>query len=381
MYDYIVVGAGLSGSIIARNLAEKGKKVLVLEKRNHVAGNIYDFVNDDGILVQQYGPHIFHTNIPELWEYLNKFGKWEDYFLECMVYMNGKYTPSPFNFKTIDDYFTKDEADEIKSHIRTVYGKAPKATIVEMLNSEDEIVRKYANFLFDNDYSLYTAKQWGIKPSEIDVSVLKRVPVLFSYKTGYFDDKYQAMPVGGFTKIIENILNHENITVDLNVNAKDKIHIDSVKNAILFEEKELPVVWTGALDELFDFKYGKLPYRSLKFEWKTFDKESYQEAPVVAYPQEKGFTRITEYKKLPVQHIKGKTTIAVEYPLQVTDSENVEPYYPIPTEQNQEMYQKYKTDADKIKNLTLCGRLAEYKYYNMDQIVKNALIVTFTLEK
>ena len=373
MYDYIVVGAGLSGSIIARNLAKKGKKVLVLEKRNHIAGNIYDFVNEDGILVQQYGPHIFHTNITEVWEYLNKFGKWKDYFLECMVYMNGKYTPSPFNFKTIDDYFTKDEADEIKSHIRTVYGEAPKATIVEMLNSEDEIVRKYANFLFDNDYSLYTAKQWGIKPSEIDVSVLKRVPVLFSYKTGYFDDKYQAMPVGGFTKIIENILNHENITVELNANAKDNIHIDSVKNTILFEEKEIPVVWTGALDELFDFKYGKLPYRSLRFEWKTENKDSYQEAPVVAYPQEDGFTRITEYKKLPVQPVSGKTTVAVEYPLQVSDTSEVEPYYPIPNDRNQEMYLKYRTDADKITNLTLCGRLAEYKYYNMDLVIDRAM--------
>ncbi|WP_038176765.1 UDP-galactopyranose mutase [Treponema pedis] len=376
MYDYIIVGAGISGSVLARSLAEKEKKILLVEKRNHIAGNIYDLKNDIGILVQKYGPHIFHTNIQEVWTFLKKFGKWNDYYLKCMVFMNGKYTPSPFNFQTIDDYFTEEKAKEIKDHIAKIYGNASKSTIIDMLNSEDNVIRQYANFLFENDYSLYTAKQWGIKPNEIDVSVLKRVPVLFSYKNGYFEDKYQAMPENGFTKIVENILNHQNITVKLNVNAKDKIVIDLQRKQTLYENKKMPLVWTGALDELFDFKYGKLPYRSLCFKWKTFDKDSYQEAPVVAYPQENGYTRITEYKKLPFQNVPGKTTVAFEYPLMIDEKNIAEPYYPIPTEQNQKMYQKYRADADQLENLTLCGRLAEYRYYNMDQAVFNALKIS-----
>ena len=183
------------------------------------------------------------------------------------------------------------------------------------------------------------------------------------------------MPIEGFTKIIENILTHENIVVELNVNAKDRVCVDLKKNVILFDGCEVPVIWTGALDELFDFKYGKLPYRSLRFEWKTINKDSYQDAPVVAYPQEKEFTRITEYKKLPIQKLSGKTTVAVEYPVSVTNSTEIEPYYPIPTEFNQEMYQKYRIDADKVTNLTLCGRLAEYRYYNMDLVIDRAMKV------
>ena len=377
MFDFIIVGAGLSGSIIARELAERGKKILLLERRTHVAGNTYDYINETGILVQKYGPHIFHTNIPEVWTYIKKYGDWIEYHLECMVYMKGKYTPSPFNYKTIDDYYSIGEAEKIKAHIKFVYGNSPKVTIVEMLNSKDNVIKNYAQFLFDNDYSLYTAKQWGIKPSEIDVSVLRRVPVLLSYKTGYFDDKYQFMPKNGFSSVVKEILKHQNITIKTNSDALKNIKINKAESSVLYEGQQIPIVWTGALDELFGYKYGKLPYRSLRFEFKTIDKDSYQDAPVVAYPQEKGFTRITEYKKLPFQNIKGKTTIVYEYPLSVGSGQ--EPYYPIPTEQSQKQYQRYKNDAKRIKNLFLCGRLAEYKYYNMDQVVNRSLQVSKTI--
>lgn len=373
MFDYIVVGCGLSGSIIARHLAEQNKKVLVMEKRDHIAGNIYDFKDSNRILVSKYGPHIFHTNNPQVWEYVNQFTDWSDFFMECMVYMKGKFTPSPFNYQTIDDYFSKDQAEEIKENIKMTFGNSKKASIVEMLYSKNPIVKGYAEFLYEHDYSLYTAKQWGIKPDEIDVSVLKRVPVLFSYNSGYFDDKYQAMPEKGYTAFIENIINHKNIVVELKVNAVDRLQVDERRKLVLYDGKELPVIWTGALDELFQYCYGRLPYRSLRFEWKTLEQESYQDSPVVAYPEAEGYTRITEYKKLPVQNIHGKTTIAVEYPLPVKDDSDFEPYYPIPTEKSKLLYKKYREKVDGFKNVKLCGRLAEYKYYDMDEIIESAL--------
>ncbi|WMJ89802.1 UDP-galactopyranose mutase [Anaerocolumna sp. MB42-C2] len=382
MYDAIVVGCGFSGAVIARHLAaEKNLKVLVLDKRNHIAGNMYDKVDENGIIVQQYGPHIFHTNNERVYKYIKKFGTWENFNLECMVFMNGKYTPSPFNFQTIDDYYEKDKAELLKERIRHNYYGLDKTTIVEMLTCQDEVIRDYANFLFDNDYSLYTAKQWGISPSEIDISVLKRVPVLFSYKTGYFDDTYQCMPVGGFTKIFEDILNHSNIEIMLNTNVKNYLEIDIENGQIKKNGKviNIPVIFTGALDELLNYKFGLLPYRSLKFEYKTEDTKSFQNAPVVAYPQAEGFTRITEYNKLPKQD-SNKSTIAFEYPLQYDSGGTSEPYYPIISEDNLNKYNDYKNELNKIDNVFVCGRLADYKYYNMDQVINRALDICEDLD-
>lgn len=378
MKEYIVVGAGITGAVISRHLAEKGCKVTVVDKRSTIAGNLYEEKNENGILVQKYGPHIFHTNSKRVYEYVKKYGEWEDYFLECMVYMNGKYTPSPFNFKTIDDYYPAEKAELIKERIRAKYNGAEKSTIVEMLGSDDPVIKEYADFLYDNDYKLYTAKQWGISPEEIDISVLKRVPVLFSYKTGYFDDVYQCMPKGGFTSVIANILNHDNITVKLNTDALSFIEIRDNELLIDGEHTDKTVVYTGAADELMKCAYGVLPYRSLRFEYKNEDTDSYQDAPVVAYPQADTFTRISEYTKLPVQQANGKTVIAVEFPLPYVAGQT-EPYYPIPTEDSCALYNKYRKHLDKVPNLILCGRLGNYKYYNMDQAIESALELCDTL--
>lgn len=368
-FDVVVVGAGLTGSILARHFADIGKHVLIIEKRNHIAGNMYDYINEDGIRVQKYGPHSFHTNNEDVNRYIQKFTSTEDYILKCSVFMHGQYTPSPFNFKTIDQFYSKEDAQKLKEEISKEYPNCNKATIVELLNSKNTYIHNFAKFLFDSDYSLYTAKQWGIKPSEIDPSVLKRVPVLFNYDEQYFYDKYQYLPKNGFTEFTRNILDSDLISVALNTDFFDYFNIES--KLVKFKGKEFNgiVVYSGPIDRLFSYKFGHLPYRSLRFEFKTLEEDNYQEAAVTAYPEEKEFTRITEYTKMPFQK-NGKTTIAVEYPLPSTN-EN-EPYYPILTDDSINIVNKYKEFAKDIPHLIVCGRLGDFKYYNMDQAIVRA---------
>lgn len=371
--DVLVIGCGLTGSVIARFLAEKlNKKVVIWERRNHIGGNMYDYYDEHNILVHKYGPHTFHTNNKALYDYICHFAEWKEYKLTCMAYVNGKFTPTPFNFKTIDDYFIESEAADLKERIKKVFAGRDTATVLEVLNCSDEKIRAYAQFLFDNDYSLYTAKQWGVPASEIDPSVLKRVPLRFSYDVGYFDDKYQVMPADTYTDFFKNLLNHPNIKVETGVEALEHLKIEGKEILIDGKAQNIPVIYTGALDELFGLSEGELPYRSLRFEWKYENIDSKQDAPVVAYPQAEGFTRITEYKKLPVQNVKG-TTYAVEYPLTYNETGKMEPYYPVLTENSQNIYKKYLEKAKAVNNLYCAGRLADFKYYNMDQALERAL--------
>lgn len=378
--DCLVIGCGLSGAVIARHLAEQWKKVVIWERRDHIGGNMYDYVDSHGILVQQYGPHIFHTAKEELYAYMCRFEQWQDYKLTCGAVWDGKYTPTPFNFTTIDTFYPKEKAEALKAKLQQAFAGRETATVVEVLEHPDEDIRGYAQFLFANDYAPYTAKQWGLAPSEIDVSVLKRVPLRFSYDQGYFSDTFEAMPVHSFTTFFENLLDHPNITIKLGVEALDHLKVNGNQLLIDGEAVTIPVVYTGALDELFCCVHGRLPYRSLRFEWKYEDRESLQDAPVVAYPKEPGFTRISEYKKLPPQNVKG-TTYALEYPLPYQEGEKMEPYYPVLTDASQKQYAAYKTMADQIPNLICCGRLADFKYYNMDQALERALAVCVDLDK
>ena len=372
--DCLVVGCGLCGAVIARHLAEQGKKVVIWERREHIGGNMYDYVDDHGFLVQKYGPHTFHTKKKELLDYMCRFEQWQEYKLTCGAVWDGKYTPTPFNFTTIDTFFPPEKAAKLKEKLKIAFEGREFATVVEVLEHPDPDIRKYAEYLFQNDYAPYTAKQWGVSPAEIDPSVLKRVPLRFSYDEGYFDDDYQAMPKHSFTHFFENLLSHSNIEVKLGVEALEHLQAQNGKLILDGQPVTFPVVYTGALDELFGGVYGALPYRSLYFEWKYEEKESLQDAPVVAYPQEKGYTRITEYKKLPVQDRAG-TSYALEYPLPYREGEKLEPYYPVLTAESQKQYAKYKALADQIPNLICCGRLADFKYYNMDQVLERALAV------
>lgn len=370
--DCLVIGCGLCGGVIARELAEQGKQVELWERRDHIGGNMFDYVDEHGFLVQKYGPHTFHTTKKALYDYMCRFEQWQNYKLTCGAVWGGKYTPTPFNFTTIDTFFPPEKAETLKEKLKAAFAGRETATVVEVLEHPDPDIRAYAEYLFQNDYAPYTAKQWGVSPSEIDPSVLKRVPLRFSYDEGYFSDPYEAMPLHSFTHFFENLLDHPNIHVKLGVEAMDHLAVKGDKLYLDGQEFNVPVFYTGALDELFDCIYGRLPYRSLRFEWKYENKGSLQAAPVVAYPQEAGYTRITEFKKLPVQNKPG-TSYALEYPLPYREGEQLEPYYPVLTIQSQEQYAQYLALAEKIPNLVLCGRLADFKYYNMDQALERAL--------
>ena len=372
---YIIVGCGISGATIGRVLADKGHNVEIWERRNHIGGNMYDYVDEHGILVHKYGPHIFHTSNEEVWSFVNRFSEWEPYKLVCGAVWDGKYSPTAFNFKTIDTFFEHAHAETLKRKLLDAYPGRESASVVEVLANPDPGIRGYAEFLFENDYAPYTAKQWGVSPEIIDPSVLKLVPLRFSYDESYFTDKYEAMPVNGYTEMFRKLLDHPKITVRLGVDAME--HLTIANDKLLVDgvmRDDLIVVYTGAIDELFGFSNGNLPYRSLRFVWKYDDIDSFQEAPVVAYPKEPGFTRITEYKKLPYQDVKG-TSYALEYPVPYTSGNNMEPYYPVLTDESHAQYKEYEEKAVRITNLVKCGRLANFEYYNMDQIIAAALKV------
>ncbi len=372
--DNLIVGCGLSGAVIARHLAEKGKKVVIWDRRNHIGGNMYDYLDEHGCLVQKYGPHTFHTKKKELFDFMCRFEEWHPFKLTCGAVWDNKYTPTPFNFTTIDTFFQPEQALRLKEKLRNAFQGRATASVIEVLNYPDADIQQYAEFLFHNDYAPYTAKQWGVSPNEIDPGVLARVPLRFSYEIGYFDDPFEVMPEHSFNAFFKNLLDHENIEVYLGVDAIDHLKVKNDHLQIDGMEVDIQVVYTGALDELFDHIYGQLPYRSLRFEWRHDNIESFQKAPVVAYPQELSFTRITEYKKIPVQNITG-TSYAIEYSVPYRDGVNVEPYYPVLTNKSQDLYKKYKILADRVPNLIYCGRLADFKYYNMDQALERALSI------
>ena len=379
MYDVIIIGCGLAGMISARYFCDNGYKVLILEKRSHIGGNIYDEVDESGFLVQKYGPHCFFTDDERIKPYVERFVGTEDCFVKCKTKINGKDIPMPFNFESIDIIYDKTTAEELKQCLNQAFGDKKIVSVTDLLNCSDELIQDYGKFMYENEYKLYSAKQWGRDISEISPAVFHRVPVYLSYADQYQSSKYQFLPKGGFTKFSEELINSELIDVRTSVDAIAENIVEIRDNVVHVHWENrtydsIPVLFTGELDALFEYKYGKLPYRSLEFIWKTIMEDEYHDTEIVAYPQADKITRVTEYKKLPVQRCDGKTRISIEIPVEYDINAPIgnEPYYPIKNDENDQKYQLYLEMSSKIGNLYLCGRLADYKYYNMDNVMIRA---------
>ena len=370
----IIIGCGFAGATVARQLAEKGYEIKIYEKRDHIGGNCYDCNDEHGILVHQYGPHIFHTNSEEVYDFLSKYTKWYDYSHEVVGNVYDKIIPIPFNLNTLNIVFGDEKGNKLKEELVNTYGMEARVPILELQKSESEGIREVAEYVYENIFLKYTMKQWEQKPEEVDTSVTARVPVLISYDNRYFQDKYQGMPLDGYTKCFENMLNHENISVELNVDAKDILDFD-FENKVVYVNGEVfegPIIFTGAIDMFFDYKLGQLPYRSLEFKFEHYNQEYYQSKGVVNYTVSEDYTRITEFKYLTGQ-VCDHTTIIKEYPKKYLDPNTQVPYYAILSDENKALHQKYADLVKGFKNFHLLGRLAQYRYYNIDGIVLEAL--------
>lgn len=371
MNKVLVVGAGLSGATIARLLAEQGKNVTVIDRRASIGGNVYDYKDKNGILVQQYGPHIFHTKEKEVFDFLSRWTEWVPYEHRVLANIKGKLVPVPFNLTSLFKLYSPEKAENIKKILIDEVGLDKKVPILTLKQHENAEIRKFADFVYKNIFYIYTTKQWGIKPEDLGETVMNRVPVYVSYEDRYFVDDYQYMPTKGFTEMVSNILRHPNIKLKLKNDALKVIRLDEGKIYLNDREFDGTLIYTGCIEELFNYKFGKLPYRSLKFKFITKNKTSYQQAAVVNYTTSARFTRISEFTKFACEP-KDKTVIVKEYPKKFKPGKNI-PYYPIPLEKNYEVYSKYREESNKYSNLLLLGRLADYKYINMDIAVLNAI--------
>lgn len=361
--DYLIVGAGYTGCVFAERLVSQlGKTVLIVDKRDHIAGNAYDYHDENGVLIHKYGPHIFHTNSKIVWDYLSNFTQWRPYEHHVLAEIEEKKVPVPFNLNSLYKVFSRKFAERLEKLLIENHGFETKIPILKLKQSTNKDLKFLADYIYKNVFYGYTVKQWDLTPEELDPSVTGRVPVFISRDDRYFQDKYQAMPKYGYTEMFQKILNHPGIKLLLNTDYKN------IVSDISFNK----LIYTGPIDTYFEYLHGNLPYRSLRFELKYKNTSNFQEVAQVNYPNEHKYTRITEFKHLTDQSIQG-TTLAFEYPQKYIKGKNI-PYYPIPREENRIIYNKYLDEEKKINgNVIFAGRLADYKYYNMDQTVARAL--------
>lgn len=381
-YDAIVVGSGFAGAVSARELAERGgMHVLILEKRSHIGGNMYDEYDEAGILVHRYGPHIFHTNDQRVFNYVRQFTGWIAYQHHVLADWYGTYMPVPFNKNSMEIAFGEEKAAHLIQKLIDRFGDERKVTITELREADDPELSEVADFVYRNVFLYYTQKQWGLTPEEVDPSVTARVPVFISRDDRYFQDTYQGMPSLGYTALFEEMLGHENIDICLDTDAAsvfDLVFEDGSEDAALSAIKvkdvpfEGPIIYTGPLDELFCGRFGRLPYRTLDFVYETYDEEYKLPCATVNYTVTEDYTRVTEFKRLTAQK-SDKTTIMKEYSLAYEDPDTQIPYYAILSNENNAHYERYRHLTESLDNFHPLGRLAEYRYYNMDKIIGLAL--------
>ena len=378
-YDAIIVGAGFAGAVCARELAERGgKRVLVLERRSHIGGNAYDCADGAGVLIHQYGPHIFHTNSARVFDYLSRFTAWRDYQHRVIANIpapDGERMtyPVPFNLTSLETAYGPEEGARLGEKLMAAYGAEKKVTILELRQNPDREIAALADYVYEHVFVHYTMKQWGQKPEEIDPNTTARVPVFLSRDDRYFQDTYQGMPLGGYTALFERLLDHPGIEVRLGADALESLKVEEGRITFQGEDFGGTVIYTGQADELFSFRFGPLPYRTLDFRFETLSQDDFQGYGTVNYTVDEDFTRITEFKHLTGQTLEGVTTIVKEYSRAYTGAAGETPYYAIINDENNALYGRYRALSDAIPNLHLLGRLAEYKYYNMDAIVDRAL--------
>ena len=379
MFDSVIIGAGVAGCVAARELAESGRKVLVLEQRDHIGGNCYDEPDAHGILIHKYGPHIFHTREQKAYDYLSWFTDWYAFGHEVVANVHGKLIPVPFNLNTLHMVYEKEQADVLEKKLIETFGMGSRVPILKLREQDDPQIRQIADFVYENIFLYYTMKQWGQTPEEIDPAVTGRVPVVISYDNRYFQEPWQGMPLHGYTAMFQKMLDHPGIQVETGVDARSRVKLQDGQAYLDGEPFQGEVIYTGPVDELFDCCYGRLPYRSLRFDFEYLEQEDYQGHSVVNYTVSEDFTRITEFKYLTGQKAPG-TTIVREYPFAYTGAEGEIPYYSIANDENQALYEKYRALTEKTPNVWLLGRLAEYKYYNIDAMVMKALELTEKLK-
>ena len=379
MFEYIIVGSGFAGCVLAERLAsEEHARVLLIEKRNHIGGNCYDQHDEHGLLVHKYGPHLFHTSNAEVFHYLSRFTSWIEYQHRVLAVVDGQKVPLPFNLNSLHRLFPRSMAESLEQKLIGHYGFDVKVPILELRKQEDAELKFLADFIYHKVFLNYTVKQWACSPEEIAPEVTARVPIFVSRDDRYFQDKYQVIPQHGYTRLFENLIDHPNIKLMLNTDRREILQIDPDSRQIRCFGQPFSghLIYTGMIDELFDYRFGELPYRSLKFQFEHVNTDFFQEITTVNYPEEYDFTRITEFKHITGQPVPG-TTIVREFPQDYDrlDSRRNIPYYPVFQEENLKRFQQYFEFAQKFPRLTLVGRLAEYRYFDMDDIVARALEV------
>jgi len=360
MIDNIVIGAGLSGLIIAERIATQlNKKTLIIEKRDHIAGNCYDVKDKNGILIHKYGPHIFHTNDRNVWNYISQFTDWTLYQHKVSGYVDGKFVPIPFNLDSLYKLVPGKLAKILENKLINHFGYGNKVPVLELQKIQDDHLKYLADFIYEKIFLHYTEKQWGLKPEDIDPSVTARVPIIISRDDRYFQDEYQGIPKEGYTKLFEKLIHNKNIEI------LTKTGFNDIRDKLKYKK----IFYTGPIDEFFNYQFGKLDYRYINIDFQTINAENYQTTAVVNYPNDYDYTRITEFKKFNMNKSK-KTVIGIEYP-----GNSGFMAWPVLNERNHKIWQKYDKEAEKLKekNIYFVGRLAEYKYYDMDDAVANSM--------